>query len=101
MEFIELFDWQLHVKLAVIVVGVTQWVKSLFQKIKIPTFVWAIFMSLLAVGVVFAEQYCPIINVILLVICISQLGYEFILQNIKRIVSHIIGADKEPSRNSY
>lgn len=79
------------IKLAIIVVGVTQWVKSLFKKINLPTFVWAIFMSALAVGVVFAEAYCQVVNLILMVICISQLGYEGIWQNIKELMDRAIG----------
>ena len=86
----ELFDVQMIAKLAVTVVGVTQWVKSLFNKFNIPTWVWAIVMSALAVGVVFAEQYLPVINTILLVICASQLGYEFIVQNIKKIFERLL-----------
>lgn len=80
----------LIIKLAVTVVGVTQWIKSLVQKFKIPTFVWAIVMSVLAIGVVVADIYCPIVNTILLVICVSQLGYEGIWQNMQKVFKRII-----------
>lgn len=85
----ELFDVQMVLKLAVTVVGVTQWIKSLLNKFAIPTWVWAIVMSALAVGVVFAEQYLPVVNTILLVICVSQLGYEGIWQNLKKLFERL------------
>lgn len=89
-QFYQSVRGELVIKLALIVVGVTQWTKSFAKSPKIPTWVWAIVMAVLAVLVIIFEYFCPVVNLVLMVICVSQLGYEYIIQTAKMLFTRVV-----------
>jgi len=78
-------DWLLIVTMAVTVVGLIQFLKTARNWLPIPDWVWWIALPAVTVGVVVAVFYGPgwVIQVGL-VLALAQLGYEGIIQFVKR-----------------
>lgn len=72
---------------AIETVGIIQILKNFLPE-KFPKWLYAIFMCVLAPLFCLIGQYCPqIVTTSILTICVSQLGYETILQTIKKLIS--------------
>ena len=81
MEILQLAIWLAG---AAVVVGLMQWVKGLVPKA--PTWVWALCMPLISIGVGFSMKGATPVFDGLGVWAISQLGYDAIL---KRVIATI------------
>lgn len=74
---------------AVETVGFIQIIKNFLPE-KTPTWIYSIIMLVLAVAFSFISTYAPkVITTALLTVCVSQIGYETILQTIKKIAAKI------------
>lgn len=72
-------------------VGTVQVLKNFLPE-SFPKKLWAVIMPILAVGFTLVETYLSsIIGTCILVVCCSQIGYESILQTLKKLGS-IIGS---------
>jgi len=78
----DFMNWAAWLAGAVAVVGITQWMKGLAPKAS--SWVWAAIMPLLAIGVAWAAGGARPWFDALGIVAIAQLGYELIVQGVKR-----------------
>lgn len=83
----EIIDYKLIFICSLEVVGFIQVLKN-FMPEKFPKWLYAVFMCVLSPIFCAVYIYCPpFITYSIMTICVSQLGYEEIIQSIKKIVS--------------
>ena len=78
----EIMQWAAWLAGAVAVVGLVQWAKNFAPGA--PTWVWRIAMPAVAIGVAFASKSSAPWFDAMGVAAISQLGYELIVQQVKK-----------------
>lgn len=79
-------DIQLITTSAIETVGIIQILKN-FMPEKFPKWLYAVFMCILSPVFCIIGTYCPqLVTTSIITICVSQLGYETILQSIKKII---------------
>lgn len=70
-------------------VGFIQVLKNFLPE-KTPTWIYSVVMVLFAVLFSVISTYCPkVVTTALLTICLSQIGYETILQTVKKLAGKI------------
>lgn len=80
-------DYKNIVMAAIETVGIIQVIKNFIPE-KFPKWLYAVIMCILAPVFCVVGSYCPpIVSASIMTICVSQLGYEEIIQSIKKLVS--------------
>lgn len=80
-------DYKQIITSSIEVVGIIQVLKN-FMPDKFPKWVYAVFMIVLSPIFCAIYTYCPpFITYSVITICVSQLGYEEIVQSIKKIIA--------------
>lgn len=80
-------DIETITKASIMTVGIVQVLKN-FMPEKVPTWIYSILMIALSFAFTFVSLFAPVwVATGIITVCVSQLGYEGIIQTIKKMVS--------------